>query len=92
MKTYGETIYGTRAGIVAPHDWGVSTQKGNRLFVHVLKLQDQSLFLPLGNRKVKKVFDFVSKKPLKMQKCNGGFILDFGAIPTEIDKVVEIQL
>ena len=92
MKTYGETIYGTRAGIVAPHDWGVSTQKGNRLFVHVLKLQDQSLFLPLGNRKVKKVFDFVSKKPLKMQKCNGGIILDLGAIPTEIDKVVEIQL
>ena len=92
MKTYGETIYGTRAGIVAPHDWGVSTQKGNRLFVHVLKLQDQSLFLPLGNRKVKKVFDFVSKKPLKMQRCNGGIILDLGAIPTEIDKVVETQL
>ena len=92
MKTYGETIYGTRAGIVTPHDWGVSTQKGNRLFVHVLKLQDQSLFLPLGNRKVKKVFDFVSKKPLKMQKCNGGIILDLGVIPTEIDKVVEIQL
>ena len=48
--------------------------------------------MPLGNRKVKKVFDFVSKKPLKMQKCNGGIILDLGAIPTEIDKVVEIQL
>ena len=37
MKTYGETIYGTRGGIVAPHDWGVTTQKGNRLFVHILE-------------------------------------------------------
>ena len=62
MKTYGETIYGTRGGIVAPHDWGVTTQKGNRLFVHILNLKDKSLFLPTGNRKVKKAFDFVSKK------------------------------
>ena len=22
MKQYGETIYGTRGGVVAPHDWG----------------------------------------------------------------------
>lgn len=67
MKTYGETIYGTRGGIVAPHDWGVTTQKGNRLFVHILNLKDKSLFLPLGNQKVKKAFDFASKKPVKVQ-------------------------
>lgn len=27
LKVHGETIYGTRGGIVAPHDWGVTTQK-----------------------------------------------------------------
>ena len=27
MSKYGETIYGTRGGLVAPHDWGVTTQK-----------------------------------------------------------------
>ena len=35
MKTYGETVYGTRAGEIAPGAWGVSTRKGDRLFVHV---------------------------------------------------------
>ena len=33
MSKYGETIYGTRGGLVAPHDWGVTTQKGNKLYV-----------------------------------------------------------
>lgn len=92
MKTYGETIYGTRGGIVAPHDWGVTTQKGNRLFVHILNLKDKSLFLPTGNRKVKKAFDFVSKKAVKVEKCDGGVVITLDKVPTDVDKVVEIAL
>lgn len=92
MKTYGETIYGTRGGIVAPHDWGVTTQKGNRLFVHILNLKDKSLFLPTGNRKVKKAFDFVSKKAVKVEKCDGGVVITLDKVPTDVDKVVEIGL
>ena len=86
------TRMGQSGGIVAPHDWGVTTQKGNRLFVHILNLKDKSLFLPLGNQKVKKAFDFASKKPVKVQKCEGGVLLNLGEIPTEMDKVVEIAL
>ena len=92
MKSYGETIYGTRGGIVAPHDWGVTTQKGNRLFVHILNLKDKSLFLPTGNRKVKKAFDFVSKKAVKVEKCDGGVVITLDKVPTDVDKVVEIGL
>ena len=32
MKKYGETIYGTRGGFIEPHDWGVTTQKDNKLY------------------------------------------------------------
>lgn len=35
LNKYGETIYGTRGGIVGPHDWGVSTQRGNKLYIHI---------------------------------------------------------
>ena len=91
MKTYGETIYGTRGGMVAPHDWGVTTQKDNRLFVHVLNLQDKALFLPTGDKKFKKALDFASRKAVKMQKCQGGVMLFFDAVPTDVDKVVELQ-
>src|SRR5581483_505426 len=33
---YGDSIYGTRGGPVAPQKWGVTTQKGNKVYVHVL--------------------------------------------------------
>ena len=92
MKVYGETIYGTRGGFIAPHDWGVTTQKGNRLFVHILNLQDKSLFLPLGDKKVRSAVDFVSRRAVKTQKCQGGVVISFDNVPTEIDRVVEIQL
>jgi alpha-L-fucosidase len=35
-KQYGESIYGTRGGPVPPQPWGVTTQKGKKVFVHVL--------------------------------------------------------
>ena len=42
----GEAIYGTRGGPIGPRPWGVTTQKGNRVFVHVLDWQDRELSLP----------------------------------------------
>jgi alpha-L-fucosidase len=42
----GDAIYGTRGGPIPPRPWGVTTQKGNRVFVHVLDWQDTQLSLP----------------------------------------------
>lgn len=92
MKTYGETIYGTRGGCVAPHPWGVTTQKGNRLFVHILDLQDKALFLPLEGKKVKSAVDFASRQALKFKRVDGGITLQLDEVPTEVDKVVELQI
>lgn len=92
MKTYGETIYGTRGGCVAPHPWGVTTQEGDRLFVHILDLQDKALFLPLEGQKVKRAMDFASRQALKFKRVDGGIVLQLDEIPTEVDKVVELQL
>jgi Alpha-L-fucosidase len=50
MNVYGETIHGTRGGDVAPHSWGVSTRKGDKLYIHILNLQDKALFLPLNKK------------------------------------------
>ena len=74
MKVYGETIYGTRGGCVAPHPWGVTTQKGNKLYVHILDLQDKALFLPLDGKRVKKAVGYTDRRPLKIQKCRDGVI------------------
>lgn len=92
MKTYGETIYGTRGGRVTPRDWGVTTEKDNKIFVHILNLKDRSLFLPITDKNAKRTVDYVSRKAVKMQKCQGGVLITLDSVPTDVDKVVEIQL
>ncbi|MFB3921656.1 MAG: alpha-L-fucosidase [Terriglobia bacterium] len=46
LEKNGESIYGTRGGPITPRPWGVTTQKGNRIFVHILDWQDSALLLP----------------------------------------------
>ena len=91
MGQYGETIYGTRGGEVEPHPWGVTTRKDNRLFVHILYLQDSGLFIPLKNNKVKRACEFVSRKAVKLTRVDGGIVLQLGQKPSDIDYVVELQ-
>ncbi len=35
-REFGDSIFGTRGGPMPPQDWGVATQKGNKVFIHVL--------------------------------------------------------
>ncbi len=46
MKKNGESIYGTRGGPITPRPWGVTTQKGDTIYVHILNWQDPALLLP----------------------------------------------
>ena len=53
MSKNGESIYGTRAGPLAPQGWGVTTQKGNTVYVHVLDPALDNVTLPGFSGKVK---------------------------------------
>ncbi len=92
LEVYGESIYGTRAGVVSPRHWGVTTQKGNRLYVHVLDYQDKALYLPVSGKKVKSARTLVDKKPVKFTQNDDGVLLKFDKVPDEIDYVVELEL
>lgn len=51
LATYGGSIYGTRGGPIPPRQWGVTTARGDTVFVHVLDWPDRVLSLPpLGAR------------------------------------------
>ena len=92
MKVYGETIYGTRGGCIVPHPWGVTTQRENKLYVHILELQDKALFLPLEGKKVRKAVGYADRLPVKFRKCEGGVMLYLPEVPTDIDKVIELDI
>lgn len=88
-RANGETIYGTTAGDIPVHEWGVTTRKGERLFVHIMNLDSTELFLPLGC-KVKKAFTYADKKPVKVKKTKGGVKLQFDEAPAGVDYIVEL--
>ena len=47
LQVNGESIYGTQAGCIPEQPWGVTTQKGNVLYLHLFKPQSElTLELP----------------------------------------------
>ena len=52
LAKYGESIYGTRGGPFKPGDYGVSTRKGNTIYLHICEWTDEVLTLPAIPRKV----------------------------------------
>lgn len=49
----GEAIYDTRSGPLTPRPWGVTTRKGNKVYLHILNWQDPILSMPKLPQKVK---------------------------------------
>lgn len=88
-RTYGESIYSTTAGDIPAQPWGVTTRKGNRLFVHIMNLNSNELELPL-TCKVKRAVAFADKAPVKFKKTKNGIRLLFDKAPTGVDYIVEL--
>jgi alpha-L-fucosidase len=92
LKTYGETVYGTRGGPLTARHWGVTTQKGNKVYIHILNWTDESLTIPEIGKKVKSVKMFKDKTPVKFSVNDYGlsFKIPAGKMD-ELDTVIEIE-
>ncbi|MGZ4815796.1 MAG: alpha-L-fucosidase [Terriglobales bacterium] len=88
---YGDSIYGTRGGPVPPAVWGVTTQKGNRVYVHVLDWTGPSLALP-ALKKVKSAKMLDGGAPVQFREDAYGLQLK---VPpsgeNDIDRVVVLE-
>lgn len=90
LSEYGESIYGTRGGEIPPHDWGVTTRKGDKLYVHILDLQDDALYLPLEG-KVTSARCLNNGNTVKFDVVKGkGIVLHLHDIPYATDRIVEL--
>jgi len=52
LRVNGASIYGTRGGPIAPRPWGVTTQRGDTVFVHLLDWSDQVVSIPAFGARV----------------------------------------
>lgn len=89
LRNYGETVYGTTAGDIPTQEWGVTTRKGERLYIHIMNLDATELFLPL-ECKVKSAVVYGTQTPVKMKRSKDGVTLQFDAPPTGVDYIVEL--
>lgn len=93
MDKNGETIYGTRRGIVAPEDWGVSTQKGNKLYIHILDWPKQVLLINPFNEKVKSVVYYKDKSKVDHRLDEFGLLLKIpNSKKDDVDTIIEVTL
>jgi alpha-L-fucosidase len=93
LKTYGETIYGTNAGFIRPQDWGAVTEKGNKVYIHLLDWSGEKILLQIPYA-VKSARDFGSKMPMKFQSLGNNYIVfDLKNVKAgELDTVVELEI
>lgn len=91
LDRYGESIYGTRGGDIPPHDWGVTTRKDDKLYVHVLELEDDRLYLQL-DKKVKSATCMNNGEKVKFDKLEGGIVLNLKDVPQDLDRIIELTL
>lgn len=56
LDQYGESIYATRGGPITPQNWGGTTHRGNRIYVHVLDWTEDEILLPAIKQKIRKSY------------------------------------
>ena len=92
-KQYGETIYGTRGGPLSAREWGVMTQKENKIYIHVLNWQDETLTLPKLGKKVIGAKLFTDKSTIKFLENDFGLSLQIPKSKKgEVDTVIELEI
>jgi alpha-L-fucosidase len=92
-KQYGDSIYGTRGGPVAAGPWGVTTQRGSTIYVHVLDWNQPVLALAGMPRPVRSARLLRDGSSVEFSTVKGGLVLRLPeAQPDEVDRVVVLEL
>ena len=93
LNKYGYTIYGTRGGPFKPTDWGVSTRKANKIFLHILKWSGNSpgITIPDFGIEIKGV-SLASGGKAKFSKLNGSYVIEFDSKMLQpVNTIVELE-
>ena len=93
MERYGASIYRTRGGPIPPRPWGVTTQRGDSVFVHVLDWEDPELSLPVLPRSVQAATLLTTGAVVPFRQSPDGVTIRLpGRSPGEVDQVVVLRL
>ena len=92
LRANGETIYGTQAGPVSPRSWGVTTRRGDKIYVHILDWPDEELFVPVRDERIRQAVRFADKRAVAFSQDKAGVTLRLGEKPAGADCIVELTV
>lgn len=97
LKTYGETIYGTRRSFMKPAEWGVAVEKGDKVILHITQQEKINKQLILRNfpYKVNNAYRYESGKSVKFKTETPGsaITLQLPELDSEaIDNIIVLQV
>jgi alpha-L-fucosidase len=93
LSKYGESIYGTKGGPITARPWGVSTQKGDRVYLHVFDWQEKFLAIPKLSRKIRGASLLNRQLPVMHREFDGEQFLQLPpGVRDPFDTVVAIDL
>ena len=94
LEKYGYTIYGTCGGPFKPTDWGVSTHKENKIYLHILKWFGNSpkITIPDCGIQIKNCV-LAGGIKIKFTKQNEEYVIEFdGKLLQPINTIIEIEV
>jgi alpha-L-fucosidase len=92
LGTYGASIYGTRGGPFKPAMYGVSTRKGNTIYLHILNWTGDTLALPAIPAKIIRSTSLTGGNVTVRQTDNGIEVYFPPTDRQEIDNIVAMEL
>jgi alpha-L-fucosidase len=93
LSKYGDSVYATRGGPIPPGDWGVTTQKGDKIYVHVLNWNAPLLALLPISGKLTSAQMLVGEKQIEATQNTNGIILKLPpATNHEPDRVIVLTV
>jgi alpha-L-fucosidase len=90
LKANGETIYGTVAGDVPQQEWGCTTRKENKLYVHIFEFEGGEIRLPL-NCQVESVKFFGKGKKVDYRMEDNVLVLNLEPVKGVVDQIIEVK-
>jgi alpha-L-fucosidase len=93
LSKYGDSIYGTRGGPIPAGDWGVTTEKADKIYVHVLAWNAPLLALPPISNKVESAHFLTDSSAVEFTQQADGVILKLAPPQKqETDRVIVLTV
>lgn len=89
-EKYGETIYGTRGNIIAPQPWGVTTTKGNKIYLHILNKPEGDKIEMTLPQKIKSAVNFDGRTPVRFTSKNNITSVILPQTLSDINHIIEL--